>query len=134
MAKVKTYNLADEKKINDLMVKLKISRDEAIDIVNSDKEIEGGADPFELTAEQKKVEKKMRNSAGKKVDAYGKTTERKRKEDADKRKLIELLTESLSQIDVNATVTNPERQLDFVYNQRNFRIVLSAPRGSKEKE
>lgn len=133
MAKVKTYNLNDEKKINDLMVKLSISRDEAIDIVNADKEIDKGADLFELTAEQKKVEKKMRNSAGKKVDAYGKTTERKRKEDADKRKLIEIIKESLAQMDVNADVTNPERQLDFVYNDRNFRIVLSAPRGSKKE-
>ena len=134
MAKVKTYNLNDEKKINDLMKKLSISRDDAIDIVNADKEIDSGEKLFELTAEQKAVEKKMRNSAGKKVDAYGKTTERKRKEDQDKRKLIEVLSESLSQIDVNADVTNPERQLDFVYNGRNFRIVLSAPRGSKKEK
>lgn len=134
MAKVKTYNLNDEKKINDLMVKLSISRDEAIDIVNADKEIDSGEKLFELTAEQKAVEKKMRNSAGKKVDAYGKTTERKRKEDADKRKLIDVLVESLSQIDVNAIVTNPERQLDFKYNNRDFRIVLSAPRGSKKEK
>lgn len=132
MAKVKTYNLADEQKINDLMRKLSISRDEAIDIVNADNEIEKGEKLFELTDEQKAVEKKMR-SVGKKVDAYGKTTERKRKADEDKRKLIEVINESLSQIDINAEVTNIERQLDFVYNGRNFRIVLSAPRGSKKK-
>lgn len=40
-----------------LMKKLGCTKEEALDIIKTDKEINKGADPFPLTAEQKKVEK-----------------------------------------------------------------------------
>lgn len=56
-------------------------------------------------------------------------TPRERKADADKRFLIKLLTEVLTNNAIaEVNVTNPERQIDFIVNDRKFRIVLSAPR------
>lgn len=42
-----------------LMKKLGCTKEEALDIIKTDKEINKGADPFPLTAEQKKVEKPL---------------------------------------------------------------------------
>ena len=119
--------MANEKEIQKLMKTLDISREEAIEIIADDKAIDQGEELFELTAEQKAVEKKMKNAGVKTVDAYGKVRTRTRKEDATKRKLIEILKTALSDA-TDLTVTNIERQIDFQYEGRKFRIVLSAPR------
>ena len=47
----------DEKKIVNLMQSLDISRNDAIEILQADAEIDKGAKLFELTPEQKAVEK-----------------------------------------------------------------------------
>lgn len=118
----------DEKRIAEMMKLLDISRDEAIEIIKDDEAIDKGEKLFELTPEQKKVEKKMKNAGIKTVDAYGKTHTRTRKEDNDKRQLIEILRTALKGTVNELDVTNIERQLDFTFNGRKFRIVLSAPR------
>lgn len=125
----------DEARIQRLMKNLDLTRQEAIDLLKDDKAIDQGKDLHPLTAEQEKVAKKMRQ-ADRQPTAY-KFSKRERKADNDKRFLMEalawLLTSEEAQVGDNVLaeqveITNPERQIDFVYNGRKFRIVLSAPR------
>lgn len=106
---------------------LDCTEEEAKDILKSDEEIDKGAKHFELSEEQKKAEKKMRNCA-KAVNAYGKTVTRERKEDVDKRELIQAILKGINSLGNNIDVTNIEREINFSYNNRKFKIVLSAPR------
>lgn len=114
--------------VEELMKTLNCSEEEAKDIIETDKAIDRGANPFPLTPEQEAVEKKMRQADRKKEKVPRKV---ERKADADKKYLIEAIEEMLSCSDVQAEdviITNPERQIDFVYNDKKYRIVLSAPR------
>lgn len=120
-----------EEKIEKLMKNLSISREEALELLADDKRIDKGEKLFELTPEQKKVAKKMTitTSATKtKVDAYGKKTQRAKKVDSDKELLVKLVVESLTSKIQNLEITNPEREINFTYNNRKFKIILSAPR------
>jgi len=122
----------DEKRIALLMEQLDISRDEAIEVLKEDSEIDKGAELFELTPEQKQVEKKMRQ-ADRKVTAYN-WKPRERKPNEAKRFIIDKLIECIQcdvdncQGNVVVEITNPERQLDFEFQGVRYRIVLSAPR------
>lgn len=119
----------EETQVEKLMRLLDISEEEAQAVLKSDEEIDKGAKHFELSPEQKKAEKKMRGVA-RAVNTYGKAVQREKAIDADKRKLIDLITETLENITDNGEVevTNPERELNFKLNGRKFKIVLSAPR------
>lgn len=116
-----------EEKIKKLMKSLEISREEAIELIKDDEQIDKGAKLFEQTKEQKQASKKY-TSVSKAVNAYGKTVTRTRKADEDKRYLINALAESLAQLDIDHDVSNIEREINLVYNDRKFKIVLSAPR------
>lgn len=120
-----------EKQISDMMTALQCTREEAIDVIKCDEEIDHGEKLFELDAEQKKAEKKMRGGA-KAVDAYGKTHTRNRPADEDKRELINLIFQAFQQAEEpapeNLEITNPEREINLRYNGRKFKVVLSAPR------
>lgn len=105
------------------LIALGMTEEEAKQVLQDDEEIAHGADLFPLTPEQEKASAQARRAERKK-DA--KPRERKRKEDAEKRKLIDSIVQNL--IADNVIVTNPERQIDFEYHGRKFRIVLSAPR------
>lgn len=85
----------------------------------------------ELTDEQAKVSRQARQASREVSDA---PVKRKRAEDPDKRALIEAIEESIGEL-VNYTddapnliITNPEREIEFTYHGRKFRITLSAPR------
>lgn len=114
-----------EQEIEMLMKLLDISREEALDVIESDRKIDKGEKLFELSDDQKKAEKKMRAGA-KAVNAYGRTVVRERKIDDDKRILIETIKNALPGTDIE--VTNLEREIVFKYNNRKFKVVLSAPR------
>lgn len=105
------------------LIALGMTEEEAKQVLQDDDEIAHGADLFPLTPEQEKASAQARRAERKK-DA--KPRERKRKEDAEKRELIDSIVQNL--IADNLIVTNPERQIDFEYHGRKFRIVLSAPR------
>ena len=113
-----------EKLIAKHMNLLDISREEAEQLVADDEAIDKGAKLFELTPEQEKASKQARQGPRKK---NSKPTVRERKADEDKRYLIGTLQQAVG-LCQDVVVTNPERQIDFVYNGRKFRIVLSAPR------
>lgn len=117
-----------EEKILKLMKSLEISREEAIELIAEDEEVDRMAMSKvdnDLTDEQKKASKKARSTGTKEKTEKVK---RERKADEDKRFLIELLKGCVSSVDENLSVDNIEREINFKYNDRKFKIVLSAPR------
>lgn len=113
-----------DERIAHLMKTLDLTEEEAREMLATDEAIDHGADPFPQTAEQKKASKEAR-STGTRTYTF---TKRERKADNDKRALIYSLAQCLIDFDKTLTITNPERQIDFNYNGRHFRLVLSAPR------
>lgn len=123
-------------KIELLMEKLDLTEDEAIQLMADDKAIDKGEKLFELSQEGKQVEKQMRQ-ADRAVNAYGKKVQRERKADDDKRFLIDTFVWALT-TDIehsgdnvyaeNVNIINPEREVEFTYNGKKYKIVLSAPR------
>ena len=116
-----------ENKIQTLMKTLGCDYETAKQVVLDDERIDKGEKLFEQTAEQKANSKKYRQ--GDRKPTVYKLETRERKADADKRQLIALLNASIEEIaDNEPTVTNIERQIDFEFRGRKFRVVLSAPR------
>ena len=116
-----------EKKIENLMKNLGCDYETAKQVVLDDEQIDKGEKLFEQTAEQKAVSKKYRQ--GDRKPTVYKLDKRERKADTDKRKLVELLASAVGMVtESEPTVTNAERQIDFEFNGRKFRVVLSAPR------
>ena len=116
-----------EDKIKSLMENLGCDYETAKQVVLDDERIDKGEKLFEQTAEQKANSKKYRQ--GDRKPTVYKLETRERKADADKRQLIALLCASMGEVaDNEPTVTNIERQIDFEFRGRKFRVVLSAPR------
>lgn len=111
--------------VEELMKTLNCSEEEAKDIIETDKAIDRGANPFPLTPEQEAVEKKMRQADRKKEKVPRKV---ERKENANKREIIQVLDDALCDLADDVTLVNAERQIDFIYNNVKYRIVLSVPR------
>lgn len=120
-----------EEQIAKLMKNLDLTREEALEVIASDKAIEKGEKLFELTTEQKKAEKQARTttSTKSKVDAYGKKSAREKKVNNEKLELIEILQKALAEngCEIVAT-TNPEREFEFKKGDTKYKIVLSVPR------
>lgn len=114
-----------EKKVFESMIALGCSEEEAFEVIESDRRIDKGEKIFDLDPELEKGAKKARQAPRK---ANSTPTKRERKEDIDKRELIDLLKNALEGTAESLDITNPERQIDFVFSNRKFRIVLSAPR------
>ena len=117
-----------ESEIKKMMKNLSLSREEAIQLLKDDENDVS----VELTAEQKKVVKKMSQGDRKKEDAPRK---RERKPDDAKRQLIAFLVNALNgnpEIAELATL-NPEREMVFRYGGELYRLTLAKPRGKKEE-
>jgi hypothetical protein len=121
-----------EKKVFESIIALGCSEEEAFEVIESDRKIDKGEKIFDLDPELEKGAKKARQAPRK---ANATPTKRERKEDTDKRFLIQLLQSALVNSDNEGftelpkiEITNPERQIDFEFSGRKFRIVLSAPR------
>lgn len=111
-----------EQTIQHYMKKLGIDHDEAEQMWLDEQE----DNLPELTKEQKAVEKEMMRADRKKE-----TTPRKheRKPDADKRILIDHFWMVIKQeLTEDVAITNPEREIEFVYNGNKYRLTLSKPR------
>lgn len=104
--------------------RLGLTPEEIEQTILDDRQINQGAKLFELTDEQKEASKKARSTGTRKS---GQTT-RTRKEDTQKRELIKLFADTLKFTLLDYEITNSERQIDFTYCGRRFRIILSAPR------
>lgn len=122
---------ADTKKKMLALKNLGLTDEEIIKVIEDDEKIDKGEKLFELTEEQKQAEKKYKNTHTRTVKtAYGQTQTKERKTDADKRMLIDALAEKLENYADSGTVdiTNAEREIELVFHNRKFKIVLSAPR------
>lgn len=114
-----------EKTIQLYMRKLDLSREEAEQMWQDEQE----DNLPDLTAEQKAVAKEMAQADRKKESTPRK---RERKPDDDKRELIKKLKELLDSVaDEMCKVTNPEREIEFNYNNNRYRLTLSKPRKEK---
>lgn len=116
------------------MKKIGMSDAEIESVIEADARIDKGEKLFELTTEQKQAEKKAKNAGTRTVYNFQK---RERKADNDKRFLINsihylLTAETLQSGDIvgadNVEIINPEREIVFTYNNKKYKIVLSAPR------
>ena len=85
-----------EKVVFDSMVALGCSEEEAYEVIEADRRIDKGEKLFELDPELEKGAKKARQAPRK---ANATPTKRERKEDTDKRFLIQLLKSALENSD-----------------------------------
>lgn len=115
-----------EEQIARIMAGLGVDRAQAEEIYQADKAIDRGEPmPFDLDPEKAKNVRKYTQVAR---PVMVESKPRPRKADEDKREIISTLDDALCDLVDNVIVTNPERQLDFEYNGRKFRLTLSAPR------
>lgn len=119
-----------ENRVNALVAK-GYTKEEAETLVQEDIIIDTGGScdwEDEFTDEQMKVSRKARQ-ANREVSAT--PAKRKRAEDEDKRVLMGMFLQLLEKVDDGLVVINPEREIEFHYNGRKFKITLSAPRPPK---
>ena len=112
--------------VQKLMQVLGITEEEAREILAIDKAIDQGADPFPLTDAEEKASKEARRAEQDKTTR--KQTAKPKKVDADKAEIISVLDDALCDLVDNVEVINPEREILFYFNERKFKITLSAPR------
>lgn len=123
-----------EAQIERTMKALEVTREEALEILAEDDEIDKGADLHPLTAEQEKVVKKMRQ-ADRKPTVYNWQKKRERKPNELKREIIDDLfgffCENWPEVAENGNIVNPERQIDFELGGESFSITLTQHRKPK---
>ena len=106
------------------MKQLGFTDEEIADVLECDKRIDKGEKLFELTPDQKQIEKKMRQADRKAAPNY-EFSKRERKADNDKQFLIQTIAASLP---CEPEIVNAEREIIFKYNDKKYKIILSAPR------
>lgn len=117
-----------EKTIETYVEKLGISLAEAEELYNADREVDKMTSKevnADLSTEQKKAVKKATNVGTKTVTT--KKTPKPRAKDDNKSTLFAILQNALGESVQDLVVTTQDRQLDFSYNGKKFRVVLSAP-------
>lgn len=119
----------NENKIALFMKNLDITREEAIDLLEYDRQIDDGAENLgKLPKEKEKASRQIRRIP-RKPKMYTFKTNRKKEEDQDKRYLLNLIFGALTHENIkDLAVTIEERQIEFNFNDRKFRIALSATR------
>jgi hypothetical protein len=121
-----------EEKIKKLMASLKCTREEAIDIIKSDKAIDKGERVyFDLDKDAEKQAKKWAN-----VGEKTKKTERKapvRKENATKSAIIAEIAQFLTEKGYEMVeITNKERQIAFKVGENDYEFTLVQKRKPKK--
>lgn len=121
-------------RIEHIMKALKCTREEAIDVIETDKIIDkGGRTKYDLTKEQEKVAMKIsavndRRAKDQENNKRGKV----RAENVTKSdiiaKLAEFLTENGKE---NVKITNKERQISFSVEENDFELTLVQKRKKK---
>ena len=118
-----------EEKIANIMDKLDVSRDEAIEIIDFDTKVDKGIIKDDLTAEQKKVVKKYTNVA-RGVNAYGKEQSRTIKTDEPKRYIIELIKSTFENDNTisDVEIINIQKTIMFKIGADTYEIDLKRKR------
>ena len=119
--------------IQKMMKNLGLTEQEARELLADDAKVDRGEKmAFDLTPEQEKNAKKARATGTKKPTAY-KFEKRKRKENSEKREILEVLYELALNRWENAELVNPERQVDFHIGNNHYSLTLTCHRPPKEK-
>lgn len=128
----------NENKISELMKTLDLTRDEAIELIKEDEQVDKmGMRQVnnDLTEEQKKAIKKAKGGV-RAVNAYGKKVTRERKENPIKANLIAEIADFLQKNSKNAIenceITNKERQIAFKIGENLFELTLIQKRKPKK--
>lgn len=116
------------------MATLKCSREEAIDLIECDDEIDrGNTELFALTAEQKKIVRAV-TKADKNPTAK-RTVKRERKIDEDKKHIFDILRIPLEGYQLNGEIENltckNEAEISFTYNGNEYTVKLTKHRPKK---
>ena len=127
--------MMNEKQIEKLMKSLSVSREEAIEIIKEDEEIDGMTvkeAQADLSAEQKKAVKKA-CSTGEKSKEKKAPVKRERKPNEGKRWIMTQVKTLFEGIALNGKVSdvvlsNEERTLDFVKDGVSYTLTLTAHR------
>lgn len=130
----------DENRIKKLMKTLEIPRDEAIEIIKQDEQIDKGAKLNELSPEQKKIAKKYTITGTRKshseTGVYNWNTQGKTRENPTKEKIISELFDFLpkySSFEIkNCQITNKTRQISFEIGEKKFEFTLVEKRPPKK--
>ena len=113
-----------------LMKKLGCTEEEALDLIAYDKAVDKGQKTqYDLTDEQKKVEKAMKNS-----DIHAKTEQKvtKTKENPKKESIITGLAEFLAEFGAETVeITNKTREITFKIGEDAYKLALTATRKPK---
>ena len=118
--------MLDEKLIAKHMKNLGISREDAIRLIEDDKEIDRGAKMFELDPELEKGAKKARQ-AERKVNTT--PIKREKKAKPEKAEICFAMMDGLKSLGVDEfTVNNPEREFVFTHNGTKYKVTLACPR------
>lgn len=116
----------DEAQIQKLMKSLDLTREEAIQLMMDDKEIDRGAKMFELDPELEKGAKKARQAERK---ANSTPTKRERKPKPEKQEICSAMMDGLRELGVeDFTISNPEREFIFIHNGTKYKVTLACPR------
>ena len=119
-----------EKEIEKLMKNLKISREEAIELIEEDKETDRmtmAEINAEMTPEERKVIKSMTACS---KGQQKKKTEKVRKVDNEKKYLFDIIAKALDSEVTEQTLKN-EVELSFVYNANHYTLKLTKHRPPK---
>ena len=116
----------DEKQIAKCMKNLGITKEEAIEMLAMDKEIDRGAKLFDLDPELEKGAKKARQ-AERKVSTT--PTKREKKVKPEKAEICCAMMDGLKALGVeDFTINNPEREFVFTHNGTKYKVTLACPR------
>lgn len=116
----------DEAQIQKLMKSLDLTREEAIQLMMDDKEIDRGAKMFELDPELEKGAKRARQAERK---ANSTPTKRERKPKPEKQEICSAMMDGLRELGVeDFTISNPEREFIFIHNGTKYKVTLACPR------
>ena len=129
--------MTTEKQIENIMVNLKCTREEAEDVMKWDKVIDqGGRTPYDLDPEAEKMAKKMANVRERKKPAVYDFKQRERKANPTKGGIISELHKFLVEMSEFATesveITNKERQIAFKIGEDAFELTLVQKRKPKK--
>lgn len=134
-----------EKQIANMMKTLKISREEAIEVIREDEAIDKmsmSEVDNDLTPEQKKAKKKATNTTGDKTKRAYTFTKRERKPDEVKREIIETIAQNLDRAccgedlthPTNIQIVKPEKEITFVLFGDEYSVTLTKHRKTKEEK
>lgn len=131
-----------EQQITKMMNTLKISREEAIDLIREDEEIDRmsmSEVDNDLTPEQKKAKKKATNTTGDKTKRSYTFTKRERKPDDVKREIIDTIAHNLDRAccgedlvsPSNIQIVKPEKEITFELFGEAYSVTLTKHRKPK---